>query len=562
MITLRKLKLLAHIARWRLTWNQYDLDVAPPSGLGTKFITARRAASMILDGSTVIACGMAGHHRASIFYWALRDNFRRTGHPRDLTICSVGAIGGRGQIPGTIEELGLEGLVKMAIMGHLETVKSFLRLASAGKMELHTLPQGEFAFLIEGQARGVFELETEVGLGTFLDPRVGRGSAVTKLPSHHFIELAANGLRYRLPKINVALISAPYADRHGNIYVRNAACLTEIRDSARAVKANGGMVLVTVAGVIPFDSSEVYLRHDEVDAIVVNAGNEQTASVRQLRYWPMLTVGAKVDEAEALADVKFINDVLGVTPHRGPADLAAARLATTVVASEVQPGAMINIGIGLPEVVSALLYEAGLSKHLTQTTETGVIGGIPMSGVFFGAAINPARHESSAYMFHRYEQELDLACLGMLEVDSDGNVNASRRGEDPLDYVGPGGFTNIASCAKCVVFVGSFAKNAKLRVRNGQIVIDDPGECKFVPAVREITFNGAQALKRGQRVWYVTPVGLFKLNARGLTLVQVMPGIDFKRDILARSSARIQLEDGSLTVASQAILTGKGFTLN
>jgi hypothetical protein len=56
MITLRKLKLLAHIARWRLTWNQYDLDVAPPSGLGTKFITARRAASMILDGSTVIAC--------------------------------------------------------------------------------------------------------------------------------------------------------------------------------------------------------------------------------------------------------------------------------------------------------------------------------------------------------------------------------------------------------------------------------------------------------------------------------------------------------------------------
>ena len=276
----------------------------------------------------------------------------------------------------------------------------------------------------------------------------------------------------------------------------------------------------------------------------------------------MLTVRAKVDEAEALADVEFINDVLGVKPHRGPADLAAARLAATVVASEVQPGAMINIGVGLPEVVSALLYEAGLSKHLTPTTETGVIGGIPMSGVFFGAAINPARQESSAYMFHRYEQELDLACLGMLEVDSDGNVNASRRGEDPLDYVGPGGFTNITSCAKYVVFVGSFAQNAKLRVQNGQIVIDDPGECKFVPAVREITFNGAQALKRGQRVWYVTPVGLFKLNARGLTLVQVMPGIDFKRHILARSSARIQLEDGSLTVASQAILTGKGFTLN
>lgn len=562
MFTLRKLKLLARIAKWRLTWNRYDLDIAPPSGLGTKFITARRAASMILDGSTVIACGIGGHHRASIFYWALRDSFRQTGHPRDLTVCSVGAIGGRGRVPGTIEELGQEGLVKMAIMGHLETVKSFLRLGSAGKMELHTLPQGELAFLIEGQARGVFDLETEVGLGTFLDPRAGRGSAVTKLPTHHFIESTANGLRYRLPKLNVAIICAPYADRHGNIYVKNAACLTEIRDSARAVKANGGTVLVTVAGIIPFDFSEVYLRHDEVDAIVVNPGNEQSASVRQLQYWPLFTVGAKVDESKALADVKFINDLLGITPHRGPADLAAVRLAATVIASEIYPGSMINVGVGLPEAVGALLYESGLSKRLTQTIETGVIGGTPLSGVFFGAAINPARHENSASIFHRYEQELDLACLGMLEVDSDGNVNASRRGEDPLDYVGPGGFTNVATCAKCVVFVGSFAKNAKLGVRDGQIVIDDPGECKFVPAVREITFNGAQALRRGQRVWYATPAGLFKLTERGLTLVQVMPGIDFKRDILARSSARIQLEDGSLAVASQAILTGKGFTLN
>ena len=539
MISLRQLKLLAHIVKWRLTWNLFDLDAAPPGGLGPKFTTARRAASMIPDGSTVIACGMAAHHRASIFYRAIRDSFKSSGHPRGLTMCAVGALGGRGRLPGTLEELGLLGLVSMAIMGHTETVKAFLQLASAGQMELHTLPQGEFAFLVEGQARGIYERETDVGVGTFLDPRVGGGSAVTKAPKHRFVELAEHGLRYRLPKLGVAIICAPYADKRGNIYVKNAACLTEIRDSARAVKANGGTVLVTVADIIPFDAAAVYLKHDEVDAIVVNSGSEQTGGVPQRRYWPIFTVGAKADETEAVADLKFVNGLVGITARRGPADMAAARLAATVIASETQPGALINIGVGLPEMAGTLLYEAGLAKDLTQTTETGVIGGIPASGVFFGAAINPVRQESSAAIFHRYERELSLACLGMLEVDGDGNVNASRRGEDPRDYVGPGGFPNIAASAKSAVFVGGFARHAKLRIRNGQIVIRAPGEPKFVKAVREITFNGKEALKRGKRVWYVTPLGLFRLTAKGLTLVQVMPGVDVERDILGHSGARI-----------------------
>lgn len=562
MNTFRRLELLAQLARWRLTWNSFDLDAAPAKDLGAKFITARQAVSLIPDGATVIACGMGAHHRPSILYRGIQDSFLKTGRPRDLTVCAVGGIGGRGRIPGTIEELGQPGLVRMAIMGHLETAKSFLRLASAGQMELHTLAQGELSRLVEAQTRGVFERTSEVGVGTFLDPRTGTGSPVTKGARHQYIEPADTGLRYRLPKLEVAIICAPYCDQYGNIYVNNAACLTEIHDSVRAVAANGGLTIVTVSAVIPHDPSAIYVSHEDVSAIVVNPHSEQSASIPQRHYWRMFISGAKVDEAAALEDIRFINRVLGITPYRGPVDMALARLAATVVASEVKPGALINVGVGLPEMVGAELYEAGLAKDLTQTTETGIIGGIPANGIYFGACINPERQVSSADIFRLYETNLSLACFGMLEVDSEGNVNASKRGDSPLDYVGPGGLPNIATFAKSIVIVGGFASNCRMRIEDGRVVVVAPGRSKFVSAVREITFSGPQALRRGQRVWYVTPVGLFRLTTNGLTLAQVMPGIDVDRDILAHSQARIHVDRDALKVASQAVLTGHGFKLS
>jgi hypothetical protein len=40
-----------------------------------------------------------------------RKVFEKTGHPRDLTWIIVGAHGGRGRIPGTIEELAFPAVV-------------------------------------------------------------------------------------------------------------------------------------------------------------------------------------------------------------------------------------------------------------------------------------------------------------------------------------------------------------------------------------------------------------------------------------------------------------------
>jgi propionate CoA-transferase len=255
-----------------------------------------------------------------------------------------------------------------------------------------------------------------------------------------------------------------------------------------------------------------------------------------------------------------------ITPRRTTADQALARLAAAVISRHLAPGAVVNIGIGLPEEASRILHEAGLTAGLTQTSEAGVWGGVPACGMFFGASINPERQESSSWMFHQYAERLDLACLGLLQVDSDGNVNVSRRGERPSQYVGPGGFTNIVHCARTIVFVGAFEVRPKLRLAGGRLVIDrqNRGEPKFVDHVREITFSGPQALSRGQNIWYATHVGLFHLTGRGLELVMAMPGVDIESDVLAHASARIVLPPGGIAAVATVppeIVTGAGFHL-
>ena len=559
-----RLRLLLHILHWRFTWAKKDLDHRPKGAVSPKFITAREAAQMIPDGTTVCSNGLAGNARCSVFFWAIRDLYKKTAHPKQLTWVNVGAQGGRGKVPGTIEELGLPGLMERYIAGHLETCKAQLQLAEAGKLELHTLPQGVMTLLLDGQSNGQTMLDSPVGIGTFLDPRVGNGSALSANARAQFVA-APNGqdhLLYFLPKVKIALFNAPYADAEGNIYLKHSAAWTESLSTARAARANGGKVLVTVSAIIPKDTDAISMSAREVDHIVLHPYNEQTASIKQSRYWPMFTPKGAKDLPQAAEQLRFINNVLKITPVRGPVEYALARLGAQVFANAVAPGAMVNIGVGFPEEVARQLVVLGLADQLVFTTEAGAYGGLPAPGIFFSAAIAPQHLESSVDMFRRYQTELDVAVLGFLEVDGAGNVNASHRGERLLDVVGPGGFPDIATGAKTIVFVGSWMAGARFALRNNRLEIVRPGACKFVKKIRQITFSAPEALRMGKQVFYVTNVGVFALTPKGLELRQVVPGIDVGRDILQTSKARIQLpEKGEVPVVDASVFSGKGFRL-
>jgi len=557
-----KAEILWHIAKWRMTWSRKDLDYCPSGLKNPRFMSARKAVELIHDGAVVFSNGMAANARTHIYFWAVRDCFDRTGHPRELTWITVGAQGSRGRVPGSLEELGVPGLVKVWIGGHLETVKTFLKLAQEGKMEIHRMAQGQQTFLLEAQARGEDSILSKAGVGTLLDPRVDNGTPVVKGVGQSFTTAEGEYLRYRLPKVEFAIFNAPYADADGNIYVRNAACITENLESSLAARKNRGKVLVCVADIIPKSEKEIFLPADQVDAIVVNPYNEQTGSIPQRRYWEMFTEGAKVDVRDAADRLRFANNILKITPVRGPVENALARMAANLFTKVARPGCYVNIGVGLPEEVCRLVYEGGLARDVKFVVETGVLGGLPAMGVFFGAAINPEKIMTSAQIFHLCYEKLEVTILGLLQADCQGNINVSKRGEGPINYVGPGGLPDLAASAKTLIFIGTWMANARMTITDGKLKIIQPGTPKFVPRVDEITFNGQEALKAGKKVYYCTNLGIFRLTERGMELIEVMPGVDITKDIVNACPMKFVLpESGKVETVPDSIVTGKGFKL-
>jgi propionate CoA-transferase len=560
MNLIETMKTCGHMAAFFATHTRRDLDYCPKGLAPSIFITAEKAASLIPDGATVISAGMAGHARCSIFFWAIKDVHQRTKSPSGLTWITVSAQGGRGKHPGTLEELAVPGLVSEYICGHVETARAILEMGERREIEIHILPQGEITEILCAQADGLTTVASGTGAGTFLDPETGGGTAITPHSRKSYVYRNGNRLEYSLPKIDVALFNAPYADRVGNIYFRNASAITEISEAAQAARRNNGKVMAAVSGIVDRDEAAIGLPARFVDHIVVNPWNEQTATVRQKNFWPMFTEGAAEDIGLSLAKLKTINTLAGAAPKRGPVEDALARMASSLFVQEARKGSSVNLGTGLPEEVGRLLYEGGLYNDLTFSTETGVYGGLPTPGVFFGGAINPLKIRSSAWIFNHYKTHLDITVLGMLQADSMGNVNVSRRGPGVTGTVGPGGFMNIADCAKTIIFIGSWMAKADFRLKNGKLHIRKKGIPKFVDRLHEVTFNAQEALKKGKRIFYVTTVGIFRLTGAGLEMIRIMPGVDFERDVVATSTARLRVSDRLETVP-ESIVTGKGFRL-
>jgi propionate CoA-transferase len=198
-------------------------------------------------------------------------------------------------------------------------------------------------------------------------------------------------------------------------------------------------------------------------------------------------------------------------------------------AFELAPNAIVNLGIGMPEGVASVAAEEKVIDLLTLTAEPGVVGGVPASGLNFGAAVNTDAIIDQPYQFDFYDGGgLDIAFLGLAQADAEGNLNVSRFGRR---LAGAGGFINISQNAKKLVFVGSFvAGEGAESVR------------KFVREVEQRTFSGREAMRRGQPVLYVTERCVFRLHSEGIELIEVAPGIDIERDLLAQMDFRPVIE--------------------
>jgi propionate CoA-transferase len=207
-------------------------------------------------------------------------------------------------------------------------------------------------------------------------------------------------------------------------------------------------------------------------------------------------------------------------------------------ALELVPGAVCNLGSGISTGIATVGAEEGVLDHVVLTNEQGLIGGAPASGNEVGASRNYWAMIDQPYQFDFYDGGgLDIAFLSFAEVDGLCNVNVSRFGPR---IIGPGGFINISQGAKKMVFSGTFtAGGLKLDWPSGRFTVVQEGrEIKFVDKVTQLSYSGRYARDRGQEVLYITERAVFRAIDGVLTLVEIGPGVDLERDVLAHMGFR------------------------
>ncbi len=481
-------------------------------------ISADEAARLVKDGDTVGMQGSGGGvSEPTALIAALRRRYDAEQCPKNLTLMHATGLGDKQGGCGT-DLLAVQGLVKRDIAGHLAMAPVMGKMIQDNQIECYNLPQGVISQLFTAIGARKPGVITKTGLGTFVDPRI-EGGKMNKITQEDLVEVlnlkGEQWLFYPSQPVHVAFIRGTRADEQGNISSDQEGSILEGIGIAQAAKASGGVVIAQVkytvkdGEILPHN---VTIPSTMVDYIVVDPAQKQTCL---FEYDPSISGEKPVKLAEMPPEPLSIKKVIG---------LRAAR--------ELHEGYVVNLGVGIPDQVAAVASESGMVDRLTFTLEHGIIGGKPAAGVIFGVSHNPRAIISEMEQFNFYDGGgLDIAFLGMAETDRMGNVNVSKVGNL---LSGCGGFINITQNAKRVVFCGTLtAKGLKCKVGDGKLTIEQEGAVpKFVENVSQITFSGAYAAQVGQEVLFVTERAVFTLGEKGLTLVEIAPGVDLQKDVL------------------------------
>lgn len=488
-----------------------------------RVVTADEAVRVVESGDTVVIGGSGGGHAVpEALIEALERRFLAEGKPGALTSLHPVGLGDR-QDRG-VSRFSHPGMLKRIVCGTLVDSPKIEQLALANKVEAYTLPQGALSQLMREMAAGRPGLITQVGLHTFVDPRHG-GGRQSEIAKDDLVELVQidgrEWLRYKPHRINVAFLRGTTADEDGNVTMEHEAICGEMISMAQATRAAGGVVIAQVKrmalrGTLP--ARQVKIPGMLVDLVVVDPEQRQTY--------------------HSVYNPVYAGEVKAPASSIAPMALDPRKVIARRAALELVPGAVCNLGSGVSTGIATVGAEEGILDEVVLTNEQGLIGGAPVSGNEVGASRNFWAMVDQPYQFDFYDGGgLDIAFLSFAEVDAACNVNVSRFANK---IVGPGGFINISQGAKKMVFSGTFtAGGLKLEWPDGLMrVVGEGRERKFVNQLVQRTYSGAFARERGQQVVYVTERAVFHAVDGELMLVEIAPGADLERDVLAHMEFR------------------------
>ena len=497
--------------------------------------------SPAVSAAAVSSCtaGFVGAGHAEAVTSALEKRFLAEGAPRGLTLLYAAGQGDR-QHRG-VNHFGHAGMVRRVIGGHWASAPKLGALVEADAIEAYNLPQGVISHLYRAIAGGKPGVVTRIGLHTFIDPRHDGARLTPRTwrdetePRVELITLGgAEQLFYPSLPVHCALIRGTTLDERGNLATEREPFHQDLLAIAQAAHNSGGIVVAQAERVVPAGTLDPNLVR--VPGILIDYA---VIADDPADHW--MTFGEQFNEAYTL---KPAQAPARVAATAATAPLDARRIVQRRALLELLPlhDAVVNLGVGMPAAVGALALAEG-HRDFTLTVEAGPIGGTPADALSFGASAYPEAIVDHAAQFDFYDGGgIDIAFLGMAELDSRGDVNVSRFGRK---LAGVGGFVNITQSARRLVLMGTFtAGGLVVHADGGRLAIAAEGRVrKLVPKVQHLSFNGAYAARLGIQVRYVTERAVFELRGERLTLVELAPGIDVDRDVLAHCGAEIAVAD-------------------
>lgn len=436
-------------------------------------ITASEAAEKVKDGDVIFGGGFGMTGNPVHLLHALAE----TG-TKNLTFIAnnVGEVnlgGGR---------LLRNGQLKKMVGSFFTSNPDAVKAAQAGEVAYTLLPQGTLAEAIRAGGAGIGGFYTPTSTGTIIAK--DRETRVINGEEQVFVE-AIRG--------NVAFIRAWRADTAGNLTYR----MTE-QNFNRVMATAADLVIAEVEEIVPvgdIDPNQVHTPGCFVDFLV-------QASV-SLDY---LGTSASVNTSQRVDDTRM--------------NMAKRAL------QELQRGNVVNLGIGIPTLVSNLITpEHGIVLH----TENGMLGVGPSPADGGGAldypvnagkipvtALPGSSYFDSADSFAMIRgHHIDVAIMGGLEVDENADLANWAVPGKPL--LGVGGAMDLAAGAKKLIILMTH--------------VNSDGSPKIVPqCTLPLTASGVVDM-------IITDLAVFNYEDERLTLIELMPGATLE-EVAAKTSAK------------------------